>query len=85
MHKSVTVEGSSVPLHSAAQLADGYLLHPTSSQAFEYGGGGVAVCACVPALTHGCNRYDHVVGVVRNTRALEHGEVRPRPFITPFL
>ena len=46
VHNCVTVDGSSVPLHAAAQLADGYLLHPTSSQAFEYGGEGVG-CVCV--------------------------------------
>jgi hypothetical protein len=71
VHKAVSNNGLLVPLHRAGQLSDGYLFDPRSLQAFEY------ACSCrarMRALTP-VLRYDHVVGVVRNTRALEDGEV----------
>ena len=36
VHKVVMNNGLAVPLHTAAQLSDGYLFDPRSSQAFEY-------------------------------------------------
>ena len=70
MHKAVSTNGLLVPLHRAGQLSDGYLFDPRSLQAFEYAA--AAACACLFSCQ--CKRYDHVVGVVRNTRALEDGE-----------
>jgi hypothetical protein len=71
VHKAVTNNGLVVPLHAAAKLSDGYLFDPRSVQAFEYC---CSAAKCVRRLMRWL-RYDHVVGVVRNTRALEDGEI----------